>query len=170
MNYTGDVLNFGMGVEKARAAGMEVEMIVMGDDAGVGRAKGGKVGRRGIAGTVLVTKIAGAMAANGASLQDTHKVAKLAADNTVSIGSSLAHVHVPGRAKTGTPDDLRMDEVEIGMGIHNEPGSEKTTAELPGLVGTMLKYMLDQSDKDRAFINITPSDETVLLVNNLGGV
>ncbi|KAI6883922.1 dihydroxyacetone kinase [Hortaea werneckii] len=170
MNYTGDVLNFGMGVEKARAAGMEVEMIVMGDDTGVGRAKGGKVGRRGIAGTVLVTKIAGAMAANGASLQDTHKVAKLAADNIVSIGSSLAHVHVPGRAKTGNPDDLRMDEVEIGMGIHNEPGSDKTTAELPGLVGTMLKYMLDQSDKDRAFINITPSDETVLLVNNLGGV
>ena len=58
MNYTGDVLNFGMAVEKARAAGIEV-------DAGVGRTKGGKVGRRGIAGTVLVQKTAGALAAKG---------------------------------------------------------------------------------------------------------
>jgi dihydroxyacetone kinase len=65
MNYTGDVLNFGMAVEKARAVGIEVDMVVVGDDAGVGRAKGGKVGRRGIAGTVLVQKIAGALAAKG---------------------------------------------------------------------------------------------------------
>jgi dihydroxyacetone kinase len=65
MNYTGDVLNFGMAVEKARAAGIEVDMVVVGDDSGVGRAKGGKVGRRGIAGTVLVQKIAGALAAKG---------------------------------------------------------------------------------------------------------
>lgn len=65
MNYTGDVLNFGMAVEKARASGIEVDMVVVGDDAGVGRAKGGKVGRRGIAGTCLVQKIAGALAAKG---------------------------------------------------------------------------------------------------------
>lgn len=65
MNYTGDVLNFGMGVEKARASGIEVDMVVVGDDAGVGREKGGKVGRRGIAGTCLVLKIAGALAAKG---------------------------------------------------------------------------------------------------------
>jgi dihydroxyacetone kinase len=64
-NYTGDVLNFGMAVEKARAQGVEVDMVVVGDDAGVGRARGGKVGRRGIAGTVLVHKIAGAAAAKG---------------------------------------------------------------------------------------------------------
>lgn len=65
MNYTGDVLNFGMAVEKARAQGIEVDMVVVGDDVGVGRQKGGKVGRRGIAGTVLVHKIAGALAAQG---------------------------------------------------------------------------------------------------------
>lgn len=65
MNYTGDVLNFGMAVEKAKASGLDVDMVVVGDDAGVGRAKGGKVGRRGIAGTVLVQKIAGALAATG---------------------------------------------------------------------------------------------------------
>jgi len=65
MNYTGDVLNFGMAVEKAKASGLQVEMVVVGDDVGVGRKKGGKVGRRGIAGTVLVHKIAGALAAKG---------------------------------------------------------------------------------------------------------
>ena len=54
-----------MAVEKARASGLEVDMVVVGDDAGVGREKGGKVGRRGIAGTVLVQKIAGALAAKG---------------------------------------------------------------------------------------------------------
>jgi dihydroxyacetone kinase len=65
MNYTGDVLNFGMAVEKARTQGVDVDMVVVGDDTGVGRAQGGKVGRRGIAGTVLVQKIAGALAARG---------------------------------------------------------------------------------------------------------
>ncbi|OQO14705.1 hypothetical protein B0A48_00086 [Cryoendolithus antarcticus] len=169
MNYTGDVLNFGMAVEKAKAAGFEVEMVVMADDAGVGRSKGGKVGRRGIAGTVLVHKIAGALAASGAALKDVYLVAKVVAENTVSIGSSLSHVHVPGR-EAGEEDELKKDEVEIGMGIHNEDGSERATTDLPGTVKTMLKYMLDQSDKERAFIDISKSDETVLLVNNLGGV
>lgn len=65
MNYTGDVLNFGMAVEKARAAGLNVDMVVVGDDIAVTRAAAGKVGRRGIAGTVLVQKIAGALAAKG---------------------------------------------------------------------------------------------------------
>jgi dihydroxyacetone kinase len=167
MNYTGDVLNFGMAVEKAKAAGVECEMVVMGDDAGVGRAKGGKVGRRGIAGTVLIHKIAGALAATGASLKDVHKVAQAVADNTVSMGSSLAHVHVPGREKV--EEDLKTEEIELGMGIHNEAGSGRDTADLPKNVRTMLKNMLDQSDQDRAFLNISSGDETVLLVNNLGG-
>ncbi|KAF2767671.1 dihydroxyacetone kinase [Teratosphaeria nubilosa] len=170
MNYTGDVLNFGVAVEKAKAAGIEAEMVVMGDDAGVGRAKGGKVGRRGIAGTVLVHKIAGALAATGAGLKEVHRVAQTAADNTVSIGSSLSHVHVPGRKVDESEETLKQDEVEIGMGIHNEPGLEKTTSDLPGLVKTMLRYMLDPADKDRAFLSVNRADETVLLVNNLGGV
>lgn len=169
MNYTGDVLNFGMAVEKAKAAGLRVEMLVMGDDAGVGRSQGGKVGRRGIAGTVLVHKIAGALAAKGVELEEVYAVAKLVAGNTVSIGSSLSHVHVPGR-EAGEEEELKKDEVEIGMGIHNEPGSEKSTADLKGLVKTMLKYMLDQSDKDRGFLEVKSSDEIVLLINNLGGV
>lgn len=170
MNYTGDVLNFGMAVEKAKAAEINCEMVVMGDDVGVGKEKGGKVGRRGIAGTVLIHKIAGALAASGAGLKEVHKAAQTVADNIVSIGSSLSHVHVPGRAPVEGEEELKQDEVEIGMGIHNEAGASKAKADLPALVKTMLKYTLDQSDKDRAFLNVSKSDETVLLVNNLGGV
>ncbi|GAB7347234.1 hypothetical protein MBLNU459_g3334t1 [Dothideomycetes sp. NU459] len=171
MNYTGDVLNFGMAVEKAKATGLDVEMVVVGDDAGVPRSKGGKVGRRGIAGTVLVQKISGALAASGASLKDVYKVAQLTASNVVSIGSSLAHVHVPGRSVTEpSEDELTFNETEIGMGIHNEAGSERTTSDLPELVKTMLQHMLDPSDKERGFLSVSRSDETVVLVNNLGGV
>ncbi|KAI1449932.1 dihydroxyacetone kinase [Annulohypoxylon stygium] len=170
MNYTGDVLNFGMAVEKAKATGLNVEMVVVGDDVGVGREKGGKVGRRGIAGTVLVHKISGALAAQGRSLEEVYKVAKLTAANLVSVGASLEHVHVPGRAadpKTG--ESLKFDEVEVGMGIHNEAGSGRAKVKLPELVSTMLSQLLDQNDKDRAFLNVN-SNEVVLLVNNLGGV
>ncbi|KAK8032442.1 hypothetical protein PG990_002176 [Apiospora arundinis] len=171
MNYTGDILNFGMAVEKAKAAGLDVDMVVVADDVGVGRAKGGKVGRRGIAGTVLVQKIAGALAAQGRSLQEVAKVARLTAANLVSVGASLEHVHVPGRAAPDpkSKDSLGFDEVEVGMGIHNEPGSGRAKVQLPELVKTMLSQLLDQSDADRAFLNVN-SNEVVLLVNNLGGV
>ncbi|KAH9901844.1 dihydroxyacetone kinase [Xylariomycetidae sp. FL2044] len=168
MNYTGDVLNFGMAVEKAKAAGLAVEMLVVGDDVGVGRAKGGKVGRRGIAGTVLVHKISGALAAQGGTLEQVHKVARLTAENLVSVGASLDHVHVPGRNPVSS-NGLAPGEVEIGMGIHNEAGSGRAVVELPELVSRMLSQLLDQEDKDRAFLNIN-SNEVVLLVNNLGGV
>ncbi|KAF4465552.1 dihydroxyacetone kinase [Fusarium albosuccineum] len=168
MNYTGDVLNFGMAVEKAKAAGLAVEMVVVGDDVGVGRAKAGKVGRRGIAGTVLVHKISGALAAAGKPLEEVAKYARLTADNLVSVGASLEHVHVPGR-KVDTEGSLGAGEVELGMGIHNEPGSGREKAELPDLVAKMLQQLLDTSDKDRAFVNVN-SKEVVLLINNLGGV
>ena len=171
MNYTGDVLNFGMGVEKAKAAGLNVEMLIVGDDVGVGREKAGKVGRRGIAGTVLVHKISGALAARGASLEEVYKVAKLTADNTISVGASLDHVHVPGRELPDPKSDevLSTEEVEIGMGIHNEPGSGRAVVDLPELVKTMLQQLLDWKDEDRAFLRVN-SNEVVLLINNLGGV
>lgn len=173
MNYTGDVLNFGLAVEKAKAAGVNVEMVVVGDDVGVGRTKAGKVGRRGIAGTVLVQKIAGALAAQGRSLKEVTRVAKLVSENLVSVGASLEHVHVPGRRPEpqGAEDKtLKVGEVEIGMGIHNEQGSSREKGiGLKELVGKMLKQLLDTSDEDRGFLNVN-SNEVVLLVNNLGGV
>jgi dihydroxyacetone kinase len=169
MNYTGDVLNFGMAVEKAKAAGLRVEMVVVGDDVGVGRKASGKVGRRGIAGTVLVHKISGALAKRGASLEDVVKVARLTSENLVSVGASLDHVHVPGRAVGEEDENLGSGEVEIGMGIHNEAGSGRAKVDLPELVETMLAQMLNPKDEDRAYLHVN-SNEVVLLINNLGGV
>ena len=172
-NYTGDVLNFGMGVEKARALGKKVEMVVVGDDVGVGRAKSGKVGRRGLSGTALVVKICGALAEQGAKLGDCAMVARLCVNNMVSFGSSLSRVHVPGRSI----DEAREEEerlgpglVEIGMGVHNEPGCEKVNTDLPGLVKIMLGQMLDEDDKDRAYVKIDNGDQVMLCINNYGGM
>ncbi|EFX04314.1 dihydroxyacetone kinase [Grosmannia clavigera kw1407] len=172
MNYTGDVLNFGVAVEKARAAGVAVEMVVVGDDVGVGRAKAGKVGRRGIAGTVLVHKVSGAAAARGLDLTTVARLARLAATNLVSVGASLEHVHVPGREPPNAAEGLTATEVEIGMGIHNEPGSGRASGlALPALVGTLLRQLLDTDDADRAFLSLPAgSTDVVLMVNNLGGV
>jgi dihydroxyacetone kinase len=104
-----------------------------------------------------------------ASLADVYRIAQLTTNNIVSVGSSLEHVHIPGRE---IPTDLvPSDEVEVGMGIHNEPGSHRMKgADLPQLIKTMLQQMLDESDKERAYITRKPDDKFVLLINNLGGV
>ena len=172
-NYTGDVLNFGMGVEKARALGKKVEMVVVGDDVGVGRTKGGKVGRRGLSGTALVVKICGALAEMGVGLEDCAKMGKLVVDSMVSLGASLSRVHVPGRGiEEAREEEERLGHglVEVGMGIHNEPGCDKVKTDLPGLIKIMLAQMLDQNDRDRAYVKIEKGDDTVLLLNNFGGV
>jgi dihydroxyacetone kinase len=168
MNYTGDVLNFGLAVEKAKASGANLKMVVVGDDVGVGRAKGGKVGRRGIAGTIIVQKIAGAVAAAGASLKEVADIAEFVAGNIVSVGASLGHVHVPG--SNTTQQTLADDEVEVGMGIHNEPGAGTAKLDPAVLVDTLLDQLLDPEDEDRHFIDLYPAQKVVLLVNNLGGV
>ncbi|CAG7993951.1 unnamed protein product [Penicillium salamii] len=168
MNYTGDVLNFGMAAEKSRAAGIRTEFFAINDDVGVGRVKGGKVGRRGIGGGVLILKMVGALAEAGGSLDDVYALAQLANRNLVSLGSSLEHVHVPGR---GVPEEtIPHGEVEVGMGIHNEPGSHRTKFNLVGLVQGMLLQLLDHNDPDRCYVTRKPEDQFVLLINNLGGV
>lgn len=173
MNYTGDVLNFGVAVEKARAAGINVEMVVVGDDVAIGRSKAGKVGRRGIAGTILVQKLSGALAAMGHGIRQVTDLARLFADNVASIGVSLEHVHVPGFPTNNTagPGGLRAGEVEIGMGIHNEQGMDRMKATLPELIENMLEQLLKQDDTDRSFVDFSQcSTNIVLLVNNLGGL
>lgn len=102
-------------------------------------------------------------------MADVYRIAQLTTNNIVSLGSSLEHVHVPGR---DIPTELvPSDEVEVGMGIHNEPGSHRMKgADLPLLIKTMLKQMLDENDSERAYVTRKPDDKFVLLINNLGGV
>lgn len=168
MNYTGDVLNFGMAAEKAKAGGVATEFYAIGDDVGVGREKGGKVGRRGIGGGITVLKIIGALAELGGSLDQVYKLAQQVCANLVSVGSSMEHVHVPGR---GPMESLMpVGDIEVGMGIHNEPGSQTVRADLPDLIKIMLGQLLDANDKDRHYVDFKKDDKVVLFVNNLGGV
>ncbi len=105
-----------------------------------------------------------------ASLKEVHRIAQLVSENLVSVAASLGHVHVPGR-ETSSGSTLRANEIEVGMGIHNEAGSQVIKSNLPGLVRILLAQLLDQDDEDRAFLHINPLQDTVvLLVNNLGGV
>ena len=173
-NYTGDVLHFGLSAERARAIGIDCRVVVVGDDVAVGRKKGGMVGRRGLAGTVLVHKITGAFAkmlSYKYGLDGVAKVAEIVSAALVTIGSSLDHCKVPGRKLETT---LGENQMEVGMGIHNEPGVTvlepipETTEEL--ISKYMLPKLLDPTDTDRAYVQFQPSDEVVLLINNLGGV
>ncbi|GKT65615.1 dihydroxyacetone kinase [Colletotrichum tofieldiae] len=169
-NYTGDVFHFHLAAEKAKASlGIPVEVLIVGDDVSVGRRKSGKVGRRGLAGTVLVHKILGAYKETGASLADVLKLGKTITDNLVTVGASLEHVHIPGREAAASSSD---DQVELGMGIHNEPGCQvlKPRPPLPKLIDAMLTQLLDTNDSDRAFVDFSDAKDVVVLINNLGGV
>lgn len=88
----------------------------------------------------------------------------------MSLGSSLDHVHVPGRDAPRGDELIPDGEVEVGMGIHNEPGSHRIKATVDELVKGMLKQLLDQNDTDRAFLKYQTSDKFALLINNLGGL
>ncbi|KAI9010369.1 Dak1 domain-containing protein [Phycomyces nitens] len=171
MNYTGDCLNFGLAVERAKAKGIKVTMIIVDDDVSVGRTKGAKVGRRGLAATTLVIKLAGAMASKGACLEQVSEAGALCIKNAATLGVALDHCHVPG-SSGDSHVSLGPDEVELGVGIHNEPGFLKTPLGSVGsLVGTMMDILIDQNDPERSYLSLPLKSKTkiVLFVNNLGG-
>lgn len=180
-NYTGDQLHFGLAAEKARAAlaisgnktSGGVESVTVADDVAVGRAKGGLVGRRGLGMNPFSCKVLGAASERGLSVKEIKSLGDTLIANSVTIGTSLDHCHVPGRPKKkeewgGLPDDA----CEIGMGIHNEPGFRRLdqTPAPEKLIAEMLKYMLDPNDDDRHFIDFEKDDAPVIFINNLGGV
>ncbi|KAJ7144788.1 dihydroxyacetone kinase [Mycena crocata] len=175
-NYTGDVLNFGLAAEQYAAEHAEnsdkVKFIVVGDDVAVGKTQGGMVGRRGLAGVVLVYKIAGALAAQGASLDEVYNVAQWVAGRIGTIGVGLEHCHVPGTAPPSS--SLSPTEIEIGLGIHNESGNKRLSPVPPlsELIPLLLDYITSTADAERAFLPFKNDgkDEVVVLVNNLGGM
>ncbi|GHV76450.1 dihydroxyacetone kinase subunit DhaK [Spirochaetia bacterium] len=159
-NYTGDVLNFEMAMEMAEAEGIKVAKVVVNDDVAVLNSTY-TVGRRGIAGTVLVHKIAGAAAEAGLSLDAVQKVAEKVIANVRTMGMALNACTVPAAGKPGFV--LADDEVEIGLGIHGEPGVVKEKIKkADDLVAELL-------DKIFADMPVKGGDEVALLVNGLGG-
>ncbi|KAG0375621.1 hypothetical protein BGX24_008855 [Mortierella sp. AD032] len=173
-NYTGDVLNFGRAVERFKSERVhqgksmpKVAMVVVGDDVGVVNPNDdeeGGVGRRGLAGTVLAYKLAGARAANGDSLEQVKSTIEYVASHTFTIGCALNAASVPGQ---GMPRSLKENEIEVGMGIHNEPGFEKKTL---GPADKLVDSLLDHIVKSRPFTkaHLSGKANVVILVNNLG--
>ena len=128
-NYTGDVMNFEMAADLARDEGIEVEQVIVADDVAVENSTW-TIGRRGIAGTIFVHKIAGACAEAGGSLQEVKRVAEKVIENIRSMGMAINACTVPAAGKPSF--DLTEDEVEIGIGIHGEPGvSREPQTRLP---------------------------------------
>ncbi|NWI07675.1 TKFC cyclase, partial [Tichodroma muraria] len=163
-NYTGDRLNFGMALERARAEGADVRMVVVGDDCAF--ATPGKAGRRGICGTVLIHKVAGALAEAGASLDEIEKKVMAATKVMGTLGLSLSPCSIPGSKPSF---QLAEDEMELGLGIHGEAGVHRMKV-LPAdkAVETMLKHMTDPSNASH--LSLAPGSSVVLVVNNLGGL
>ena len=158
-NYSGDIMNFQMAKELAELDGIDVDYVIVKDDVAVPDSTY-SAGRRGIAGTVFVHKIAGAKAEAGASLPEVKAAAQKVVDNVRSMGMSMASCVLPGVGKAGFT--LGEDEIEIGMGIHNEPGVARTNVKRADeLAQILLRHVMDDFDYSNS--------EVAVMVNGLGG-
>lgn len=159
MNYTGDIMNFEMAQELAAADGINTEMVVTNDDVAVENSLY-TAGRRGVAGTVLVLKVAGAMAEKGESLQEVKRVALKANENIRTMGVAINPSTVPAAGKPGFI--LEEDEMEVGIGIHGEPGTHKEKIKTADeTVDMLLEKILADLDYSNS--------EVAVLVNGSGG-
>ncbi|MGM0386321.1 MAG: dihydroxyacetone kinase subunit DhaK [Actinomycetota bacterium] len=159
-NYTGDVLNFETAAELATLEGIEVRSVLVNDDVAVEDSLY-TAGRRGVAGTVLVEKVAGAAAERGDDLEAVAAVARHAVANVRSMGVALSACTVPHAGKPSF--DLGEDEIEIGIGIHGEPGRHRIPLESADHVTDRL---LDAVVAD---LGIETGERVLLLVNGMGG-
>ncbi|MBL4615817.1 MAG: dihydroxyacetone kinase subunit DhaK [Magnetovibrio sp.] len=152
-NYTGDRLNFGLAAERARAFGLKVNMIIVNDDIALPDLPQ----PRGVAGTLFVHKIAGAMAQAGASLAEITKAAERVIAGTKSLGMSLDTCTVPGSPKENR---IPQGKAELGLGIHGEAGVEQIEYE------NAKQALAAVTDKMAPLMGTAPH---VVLLNNLGG-
>lgn len=159
-NYTGDVLNFETAVELAEAEDVTVSSVLVNDDVAVEDSLY-TAGRRGVAGTVLVEKIAGAAAARGDDLPAVTAVAQRVVTNVRSMGVALSACTVP---HVGRPSfDLGDDEVEIGIGIHGEPGRHRIPL---ASADEITQRLVDPVADD---LGLAEGEDVLLFVNGMGG-
>lgn len=158
-NYTGDVMNFEMAAEMAEMDGIPVKYVVTNDDVAVQDSLY-TVGRRGVAGTIFVHKIAGAKAEEGAELEAVQAVAQKVVDNVRTMGMAIKPCTVPAAGKPGF--ELSDDEMEVGIGIHGEPGTHREPLKSADEIVDMLleKILADIDYADR---------EVAVLINGAGG-
>lgn len=157
-NYTGDRLNFGLAAEMARAEGFLVETVTVSDDVALTQSHA-HAGRRGLAGTVLIHKIAGAAAAAGRDLPQVASIAQVAAGDLATMGIALSagtSLHLD------RPSFTLEDEVELGLGIHGEPGIRRIPmAQADVLTDELLRQILSN-------LRLSSGDRVAVLINNLG--
>lgn len=159
-NYEGDVMNFETAIELAEMEGVEVESVVVDDDVAVEDSLYTS-GRRGVCGTILVHKAAGAKAAQGADLSEVKRVAEKVVDNVGTMGTALTSCVTPEK---GEPTfDLGDDEIELGIGIHGEPGTERTEMmSADEITDALTEAILDDLD-------LGAGQEVLTVVNGMGG-
>ncbi|GAB3115115.1 dihydroxyacetone kinase subunit DhaK [Streptomyces calidiresistens] len=155
-NYTGDVLNFEMAAELAAEEGIRVETVTVSDDVALAAGEGS--GRRGTGGTLFVERLAGAVAEAGAPLERVTEVARRVADSCRSFGVALAPCSTPARG--GPTFDLPEGELELGIGIHGEPGRERR--------GMMTSGEIADATVDALVNDLRPDEPVLVLVNGMG--
>ena len=159
-NYTGDVMNFEMAADMAADEGIEVEKVVVADDVAVENSTW-TTGRRGIAGTIFVHKLAGACAEAGGDLQEVKRIAEKVIANVRSMGMAVDACTVPAVGKPSF--ELAEDEIEIGIGIHGEPGVNR---EKISPVNAIADKLLDKILAEGIY---NAGDEVAVMVNGMGG-
>ncbi|WP_024613828.1 dihydroxyacetone kinase subunit DhaK [Clostridium sp. Ade.TY] len=159
-NYTGDVMNFDMAKEMAEMDGIKVDYVIVNDDVAVEDSLY-TAGRRGIAGTIFVHKIAGAKAENGGTLEEVKNIADKVIKNVRSMGMALTSCIVPAAGKANF--SLEEDEIEIGMGIHGEPGTHREKISSADNIAEQLV------NKILGDMPIENGSEVAVMVNGLSG-
>jgi dihydroxyacetone kinase len=158
-NYTGDRLNFGLAAEMARSEGVPVEMIIVDDDVAL-NGTAPATGARGLAGTIFIHKLVGAAAAEGKSLVEVAEIGRSAVKSLATMGVSFSAGTSPSVGKPSF--ELADDEMELGLGIHGEPGVTRTHLQpADKLADTLLSEIL----RERHFSNRQP---VAVMINNLG--
>src|SRR5215471_14723934 len=158
-NYTGDRLNFGLAAEMARSEGIRVEMIIVDDDVALS-GSGSATGARGLAGTVFVHKLLGAAAAEGKTLTELASLGKAVVSSLATMGVSFSAGISPAVGKLSF--ELGADEMELGLGIHGEPGVIRTKLQA---ADELTETLLTQILRDRDF---GVEKRITVMINNLG--
>ncbi|MCI8938537.1 MAG: dihydroxyacetone kinase subunit DhaK [Dorea sp.] len=158
-NYSGDIMNFEMAADLAADLDIPVRSVVVRDDVAV-KESTYSTGRRGIAGTVFVHKIAGARAEAGGTLEEVAELAQRTADNVRSFGVSLSSCILPAVGAPGFT--IEEGQMELGMGIHGEPGIEQTAMKQASEIA---EIMVEKITADLDYSGA----ETAVIVNGLGG-
>ena len=157
-NYTGDVMNFEMAVDMAKDDDIKADYVVVNDDVAV-EDSSFTTGRRGVAGTILVHKIAGARAEEGGTLEEGKAVAEKVIANVRTMGMAIKPCTVPAAGKPGF--ELPEDEMEIGIGIHGEPGTHREKLQKANEIA---KQLLDKILADIDY----SGKEVAVIVNGMG--